>query len=43
MSEGFRAALNLTLVPGELTPEERAAAKRIRREKFTHEGWTAKI
>jgi lipoate-protein ligase A len=42
MANGFRMALNLTLVPGELSAEERDIAARIRREKYTSESWTCK-
>jgi lipoyl(octanoyl) transferase len=42
MTIGFRAALNLTLVPGELSAEEWDATERIRREKYTSDSWTSK-
>jgi lipoyl(octanoyl) transferase len=42
MTDGFRTALRLTLVPGELTAEEREAAQRIRHEKYLNDSWTSK-
>jgi lipoate-protein ligase A len=42
MTRGFRTALNLTLVPGDLSAEEQDAAARIRREKYTSESWTSR-
>jgi lipoate-protein ligase A len=42
MMGGFCVALNLTLVPGDLTAEEWAAVARIRREKYTNDSWTSK-
>ena len=42
MTAGFRTALGLTLVPGELTAEDQDAAERIRREKYLNESWTSK-
>lgn len=43
MTGGFRAALKLTLVPGELSAEEWQAVVRIRREKYTNDSWTCKV
>jgi lipoate-protein ligase A len=43
MTNGFRTALNLTLVPGGLSAEEWDLAARIRRDKYTSESWTSKI
>jgi lipoate-protein ligase A len=43
MIKGFRAALNLALVPSGLRAEEQDAAARIRREKYASEDWTSKI
>jgi lipoate-protein ligase A len=43
MTSGFRTALDLTLVPGDLSTEEWDATARIRREKYTNESWTSKI
>ena len=42
MAQGFAQALNLNLIPGELTAGEVEAADRIRREKYANEAWTAK-
>jgi lipoate-protein ligase A len=43
MIEGFAEALNLRLVPSELTTDERAAARQLRSEKYATEAWTARI
>lgn len=40
LAAGFARALNLRLVPGELTEAEWAAAARIRDEKYAADGWT---
>lgn len=40
MAAGFTQALNLKLVPGELTAKELAAAQRIRAEKYSSDEWT---
>ena len=40
LAAGFAQALNLTLVPGDLTPRERELAEWLRREKYGHEAWT---
>lgn len=40
MAEGFARALNLTLEPVELTPEEQAAAEQICAEKYANDDWT---
>lgn len=42
MAAGFERALNLQLLPGELTPPEWAAVERIRAEKYGDEEWTFK-
>ena len=39
LAHGFAQALNLHLEPGELTREERAAAVRLREEKYADDGW----
>jgi len=36
----FAQALNLELVPGELSSEERARAEVLRAEKYAAAGWT---
>ena len=43
MAEGFASALNLQLEPGDLTPQERAWAGELRRDKYASEGWTRRI
>jgi lipoate-protein ligase A len=40
MIEGFGAALNLTLSPGELTPEEQAWMAELCAEKYANDAWT---
>jgi lipoate-protein ligase A len=40
MAVGFESALNLQLVPGELTAAEREAVERIRSEKYGDDEWT---
>jgi lipoyl(octanoyl) transferase len=42
MAQGFAQALNLNLIPAELTAGEIEAATRIRREKYANETWTTK-
>ena len=42
MRSGFEQALNLALLPGELTATEREAVQRLYREKYAHDGWTLK-
>jgi len=42
MAAGFAQALNLKLVPGELTFEEWTAVRRIRAEKYANDEWTLK-
>lgn len=42
MARGFAQALNLTLVPGELTAAEQETAARVRREKYASDSWTNK-
>lgn len=39
LKAGFAEALNLELVPGKLSPRERALAERLRREKYTAREW----
>jgi lipoate-protein ligase A len=41
LAEGFAEALNLTLEPGTLTPEELARAQVLRAEKYAADQWTA--
>ncbi len=40
LARGFSQALNLELVPGELTTAEWTAAARIRSEKYANDAWT---
>jgi len=40
LAQGFARALNLELVPGELSPDERARAGVLGAEKYAAEGWT---
>jgi lipoate-protein ligase A len=40
LAGGFAQALNLTLAPGDLTPQERTWVERLRREKYASEAWT---
>jgi lipoate-protein ligase A len=40
---GFRAALNLTLTPGALLPDERARMDRLLAEKYGDPAWTARL
>jgi len=40
MAAGFAQALNLTLVPAELTASEWAAVERLRAEKYANHQWT---
>ena len=42
MAAGFQRALNVQLVPGELTQGEWAAVERIREEKYASDAWTLK-
>ena len=42
MATGFEQALNLRLVPGDLTPSEWDAVERIRSEKYAADEWTFK-
>ena len=42
MAAGFASALNLQLVPEELTASEWAAVERIRSEKYANDQWTFK-
>lgn len=42
LSEGFAEALNLTLVPGDLSPQERALSVEIREKVYAHPEWTAR-
>jgi lipoate-protein ligase A len=41
--EGFAEALSLTLVPGELSPQERALSAEIRDRVYAAPGWTARL
>ena len=43
LAEGFASALNLTLVPGELTPRERALSTEIRGQVYANPDWTARL
>jgi lipoate-protein ligase A len=43
LAEGFAQALDLTLLPGELTPRERAQAAEIRANVYADPGWTARL
>lgn len=43
MSEGFAAALNVHLTPGDLTPQERAWTAELRRDKYAADTWTRRI
>jgi lipoate-protein ligase A len=43
MARGFAAALNVQLDPGELTPQERAWAEELRREKYAADSWTRRM
>jgi lipoate-protein ligase A len=42
MAAGFAQALNLKLVPGELTYDEWTAVRCIRAEKYANDEWTLK-
>jgi lipoate-protein ligase A len=42
LAEGFAQALNLTLVPGELSPQERALSEEIREKVYADPEWTAR-
>jgi lipoate-protein ligase A len=42
MAAGFAQALNLKLVPGDLTSDEWTAVRRIRAEKYANDEWTLK-
>lgn len=43
LAEGFAEALNLTLVPGELSPQERALSAEIRERVYAAPDWTARL
>jgi lipoate-protein ligase A len=43
LAQGFAAALNLHLVPGELTPLERALAAELRDGRYADPDWTARL
>jgi lipoate-protein ligase A len=43
LSKGFAEALNLTLVPGELSPHERALSAEIRERVYAAPDWTARL
>jgi lipoate-protein ligase A len=43
LAEGFARALNLTLVPGELGPQERALSAEIRDKVYANPDWTARL
>ncbi len=40
LAEGFRRALNLELVPSELSPQEQASAEALLHEKYLNPAWT---
>ena len=42
LAEGFAQALNLTLLPGELSAHERALAAELRRSRYAAPDWTAR-
>ena len=42
LSEGFKKALNIQLLEGELTPYENEIAKKLYKEKYTTDGWNFK-
>ena len=43
LAEGFAQALNLTLVPGELSPQEHAQSEEIGNRVYANPDWTARI
>lgn len=43
LSAGFAQALDLALLPGELTPSERARAAEVRDNVYAAPGWTARL
>jgi lipoate-protein ligase A len=43
LAEGFAQVLNLTLVPGELEPQERALSTKIRENVYANPDWTARL
>ncbi len=43
LEEGFARALNLALVPGKLTPQERALTAEIRDRVYANSDWTARL
>jgi lipoate-protein ligase A len=43
MAEGFASALHLQLEPGDLTPQERAWADELRRDKYASDSWTRRL
>lgn len=43
LAEGFAQALNLTLAPGELGPQERALSAEIRDRVYANPAWTARL
>lgn len=43
MTDGFAEALNVTLVPGDLSTAEQARAEALREEKYAAEAWTGKL
>jgi lipoate-protein ligase A len=43
LAQGLAEALNLSLAPGELSPQERARAAEIRAAVYAHPGWTARL
>jgi len=43
LADGFAQALNLELVPGELSPDELARTEVLRAEKYAADGWTFQL
>jgi lipoate-protein ligase A len=43
LARGFASALNLRLEPGDLSPDERSLAERLRRERYANEIWNRRI
>jgi lipoate-protein ligase A len=42
MADGFAHALNLDLIPGDLTPHERDLATQLRRSRYAASEWNAR-
>jgi lipoate-protein ligase A len=43
LAQGFAAALNLRLEPGDLTSQERSLAERLRRERYANDDWNRRV